>query len=201
MAEAPIEIDGHADLRLRVGQPGDGQTIFNASSRALARASPVFDKMLYGNFAESKSKDDGNCWTVDLPTDSPSAVEILLNITHARFQLVPRTPSIDELYDLTVLTDFYDATASLAPWADSWMSTIRELPDDPGLTPKLLWVSWQLGRAGLFTSIAREILMESDRPLCANTGAFKGLRTPPDIIGKPNQSVEVVRPCCRDEMG
>lgn len=184
MTEVTIEIDGHADLRLRVGQPGDCQAIFNASSRALARASPVFNRMLYGDFAEAKSKDQGDTWTVDLPMDSPTSMEIFLNITHAKFQVVPKVLSIGDIYDLTVLTDFYDATPSLAPWADTWMSAISEPPDDAELAPKILWVSWQLGRQELFKSISREILMGSEGPLSTDTSPFADIRTPPDIVGK-----------------
>ena len=184
MTQASIEIDGHADVKLRVGPRDEGLTIFNASSRALARASPVFDRMLYGDFAESKTKATGDPWTVDLPMDSPSSMEIFLNITHANFKLVPNVLSIGELYNLTVLTDFYDATPSLAPWVDMWMSTIHELSNDASLAPKLLWVSWQLGREELFRSISREILMESEGTLSADTSPFSDIRTAPDIVGK-----------------
>ena len=60
MAQGSVEVDGHADLILNVSPKGGGAAVFSASSRALARASPVFDRILYGDFAESKTKDTGD---------------------------------------------------------------------------------------------------------------------------------------------
>ena len=199
MGKESVDFDGHADLVLRVGSGDDSPAIFNASSRALARASPVFDRMLYGDFVESKTKAEDGSWTVDLPNDSPTSMEIFLNITHAHFKLVPKTLSIDELYDLTVLTDFYDATPSLAPWADTWMSSINELPIDASLAPKLLWIAWQLGREEIFENISREILMESEGPLSGDTSPFSEIRMAPDIVGKQRRGGAGASSKARDE--
>ncbi|KAG8407249.1 hypothetical protein J3458_020738 [Metarhizium acridum] len=66
MADEPNVINRHGDLRLKVGSPQQaGDTIcqsveFLVCSRALARASPVFDRMLYGAFAEASHNHAGS---------------------------------------------------------------------------------------------------------------------------------------------
>ncbi|KAJ0372195.1 hypothetical protein COL26b_009237 [Colletotrichum chrysophilum] len=81
-------LDSKGDLYLVVGsdiRAGDPST-FLVCSKALARASPVFDKMLFGPFAESRpstesSKQD-SVWIVHLPGDEPAHFEVVLNILH-----------------------------------------------------------------------------------------------------------------------
>ena len=97
-----------------------------------------------------------------------------------------------------MLTDFYDATPSLAPWTDTWMSSINELPIDASLAPKLLWIAWQLGREEIFENISREMLMESEGPLSADTSPFSEIRMAPDIVGKQSPGGREVPSRARD---
>lgn len=83
-------LDTHGDLWLHAqgtGSWGDNETVkFKVCSRALARASVVFDAMLYGRFAESEKRVPGADWVVELPDDSGAAMEQLLGIMHDRFR-------------------------------------------------------------------------------------------------------------------
>lgn len=82
----PFQVDSHGDLTLLVGEV---KKPFLVCSRSMARASKVFDVMLFGPSKEataSKSKD----WSVELPEDDPAAFSILLNIAHAKFDLLPQ---------------------------------------------------------------------------------------------------------------
>lgn len=79
--------DRLGDLQLLIGADGPDQALFTVCSRALSRASPVFNTMLNGPWAE-KRPDIGN-WVVKLPEDSPKAFRIVLNILHFRFRNVP----------------------------------------------------------------------------------------------------------------
>jgi hypothetical protein len=75
--------DPHGDLRLVVGEEKAESLV---CSRSLARASPIFNKMLFGFFYESKpAKGDRR---VELPEDDPYALCFLLNIIHGRFDRV-----------------------------------------------------------------------------------------------------------------
>ncbi|KAF4420404.1 hypothetical protein CFRS1_v015485 [Colletotrichum fructicola] len=94
--------DSKGDLHLVVGsdvRDRDPST-FLVCSKALARASPVFEKMLFGPFAESRSSPESSkqepAWVVHLPEDDPDHMEAVLNILHFNFKEIPRrfTPPI-----------------------------------------------------------------------------------------------------------
>ncbi|KAK7911814.1 hypothetical protein PG985_014295 [Apiospora marii] len=91
---------------------------FRVCSRTMARSSPVWKKMLYGGYAESKPKDRD--WIVEIPDDDVLAVEFFLNTIHTRFEKVPpfnETPELDHLYRIAVVADKYDMIRFLRPWA------------------------------------------------------------------------------------
>ena len=78
-----VVMDPDGDLILLVGcetQSPEQEVL--VCSRSMRRASPVWKKMLYGNFKEAKPAQGQ--WTVSLPDDEP---EPMLTILHA----VPRT--------------------------------------------------------------------------------------------------------------
>lgn len=168
--------DPRGDVKLCVGET-DPAT-FTACSGALARASPVFERMLFGQFMESKPTTSGD-WLVELPEDEPEALSIFLQISHGQFDQVPRAPLIDDLYDLTALSSYYDGTHMLEPWVGRWMSLVE---DDTKASKesmsKSLWLAWEFGRKDPFCRLARRMLMESDG------SEDPHLKMQPDIIGK-----------------
>lgn len=190
--------DTRGDVRLRVGtgEYGEpGPITFTACSRALARASPVFERMLYGHFRESKMASEAagaesDEWTVDLPEDKPQTLRILLNLAHAHFQKIPNRPlSIDEVYELSTLTNYYDSTRLLVPWMGRLMPSLDAIltaptGDDNTILPKMLWVSWEFGLRRAFEDLSKKMLMESQGAWTADEIATE-VHTPPDILGKP----------------
>lgn len=185
------EMDSQGDVVFIVGSAAEDTPAhrFRVCSRTMARVSTVFDRMLHGNFAEGKgaaanSNNAAGDWVVELRDDKPETFDLFASIAHAKFRRVPRSLSIDRLYDLTVLTHYYDATPMLTPWLQSWVAAIGEAPEaglDGLLMPKLLWISWELGHKQLFETTARRMVMES-RGTGEETG-LEGLVMPPDIIG------------------
>ncbi|OTA99379.1 hypothetical protein M426DRAFT_325179 [Hypoxylon sp. CI-4A] len=200
-----IVIDPDGELCLAVGECDT--VTFVVCPKALARASPVWKKLLYGGFAESiqPEKGSGEEWIVKLPEDDPKTMEIVLNIIHCRFDRVPTSVrqlmllsdnggfiNIYTLYHLTVLTDKYDLSRILQPWASRW---VRDLPDaDPtnptaqrimdGLAQKLLWISWELGDDQIFKQAATYLTLRCDPiegSLSLSTGTlFSACLEPPD---------------------
>ncbi|VUC23050.1 unnamed protein product [Clonostachys rosea] len=188
---SPVDLDYHGDIKLRVGgrKIGDGLSIeptyFTACSRTLARISPVFDRMLYGHFAEARKPATlDQDWIVNLPDDKPEPMGILLEIAHCQFLSVPKTLTLEQLYDLTVLTNYYDATALLSPWVDSWITCMDGISrkDARVLLPKILWVAWELGQKSILEDTARRMLMEVDGPPFMDTCEDENIQTPPDIV-------------------
>ncbi|KAI9729548.1 MAG: hypothetical protein M1834_006744 [Cirrosporium novae-zelandiae] len=182
-----IEFDRRGDVKLRIGGSADETTskVFIVCSRALARVSPVFDRMLYGGFAESKPRGATNPddWVVDLPEDRPGPLALLLHIAHCQVSRVPKVLSIDKLYELTVLTHYYDATQILLPWLDPWVASVHEMVQDADtLMPKFLWITWELGYNELFEATARRMLMEAPASILAPDSPLQSLQMPPDTI-------------------
>ncbi|KAM0226668.1 hypothetical protein ACHAPO_012167, partial [Fusarium lateritium] len=169
-----MEFDKHGDIKLCVGKTNPAT--FKACSRALARTSPVFDRMLYGGFIESKKPDNGE-WVVSLPEDKATAMALFLHISHGQFDRIPRTLSIDDLYDLTVLSNYYDGTRMLEPWMGRWMHSIEDNAKQSNETmTKYLWITFEFGFKDSFARMARHMIMESDGSEDAN------LQMVPDIV-------------------
>ncbi|KAL3297544.1 nuclear pore protein-like protein [Colletotrichum asianum] len=137
-----IVYDKDGDLTLCVGFT---ETFYQVCPQSLRRSSPVFGRMLFGKFAESRPT--VGQWVVDLPDDDNEAMEIFLGMVHSRFEMVPNTLSIAKLYALLTLTNKYDATALVRPWARSWIDAVKK-----GETwdYRLLGIAWEVGDDYLF---------------------------------------------------
>ncbi|KAK8112947.1 Nuclear pore protein-like protein [Apiospora sp. TS-2023a] len=151
---------------------------FQVCSRTLARSSPVWKKMLFGGFAESKPKEGD--WIVSLPDDSPEAMSTLLGIIHAKFEGVPLLNHLitsHDLFNLTVLTDKYDLTHILRPWARTWLDCVW----DTGSTTfknhlELLWIAWELGDQERFTLTASSLAQNMQ-----DRAVLECALTPPEV--------------------
>ncbi|KAI1302211.1 hypothetical protein F5Y03DRAFT_212341 [Xylaria venustula] len=185
-------LDPKGDLSLNVGlYPAKS---FTVCSRTLARVSPFWDKMLYGDFIEGKKPHaHDNCleWTVNLPDDNSMAMGLLLSITHGRFDVVPGYEDllyVRDLYEISVITDKYDMAHVLQPWAKGWLrSTLcsteligQSLRDQ--YCHERLWISWALGDKANFKEIAKIMLLNSFASIRdSNSLRCAGVFEPPEI--------------------
>ncbi|KAH7027273.1 uncharacterized protein B0I36DRAFT_412707 [Microdochium trichocladiopsis] len=118
-------IDKRGDLWLLVGEDISSDehpaANFQVCSRTLARCSPVFDRMLFGGFVESKktgSMAGQDAWTIDLPEDEPTYVKHLLDLIHGNLNtLGPQNQSDEErirfLYGVVWVADKYAALPAI----------------------------------------------------------------------------------------
>lgn len=151
------------------------------------------DAMLFRGFAESQKAASGD-WVVELPEDDPAALCILLYLIHGRIADVPSSLSDERLYSVTVVSDKYDLTHVLRPWARTWIDSLirtdpeRWLPID---SPSRIWIAWELGHHQMFADHCRKLLyrssIDADDNLCDTAGP--PLDTYPmlsnlDIVGK-----------------
>ncbi|KAL3297543.1 nuclear pore protein-like protein [Colletotrichum asianum] len=147
---------------------GDPST-FLVCSRTLARASPVFDKMLFGPFVEARpspelSKQE-SAWVVHLPEDDPNHLGVVLNILHCNFKMVPQNFSSPLLSGMVAVADKYDCIEIFRPWVNS---CIPSLDYDHFHNPKfVLHISWHLGciatfRQALLAIIEHSFISEMD---------------------------------------
>lgn len=155
-----ITIDPRGDITLNIG-PADSSKEFIVCSRTLARTSPVLERMLYGSFAESKPEPPSE-WTINLPEVNPLPFALLAYISHGEFGSIPKTLTVDELFELINLTHYYDCTPILAPWADRWLNSIHEPASSDELEMyKVLFIAQELGDKRTFEITARRLVLES----------------------------------------
>lgn len=170
--------DDNGDLVLLVGHQTEGS--FRVCSRTLARASEVFRKMLFGGFMESRSRYHNDTdWEVKLPEDNADAMGIFLSIVHGNFDDVPGTMALRPLYDLLSLTNKYDATHVVRPWARAWIQDKDVMSRTS--EPELLCVAWELGHHSLFKDILEKIAVNVS--IGKNGEVFFGKRTPNGVSG------------------
>ncbi|KAJ0311442.1 hypothetical protein Brms1b_008347 [Colletotrichum noveboracense] len=114
-------LDSKGDLYLVVG-----------SLAATSVPATLFDKMLFGPFAESRpstesSKQD-SVWIVHLPGDEPAHFEVVLNILHCNFKKVAQRLSIPLLSGLVAIADKYDCIEMFRPWVNYGLPDLE--PED-----------------------------------------------------------------------
>jgi hypothetical protein len=188
-------LDSSGDLRLQVGPEKENYVV---CSKTMERTSAVWKKMLTGGFAESKPLNPETEWVVTLPEDKPESMLIVLNIIHSRFSLVPEKLALLDLYHVLVLTEKYDITELIRPWARDWLNSVRKTK-----SPLLMWIAWALGDATMFVMIADMLVMgcaiDTDGRLVTPKGwhlddaRFDALR-PHEIIGKSAMRLDAMEP-------
>lgn len=168
-----LNFDDQGDLRLEVGEQ-KARRSFIVCSKSLARVSNPFKAMLYGDFAESKSRKQDPNWTVELPEDNSEAFITILYIVHSQFGMVPDIVTRDQLYQITILTDKYDMTEMLRPWAPKWLSYAHSADNIYQGDEVLTWIAWELGDRSLFVEKVQWILndchLDGSSKLCCPDG-------------------------------
>ncbi|KAI0539520.1 hypothetical protein GGR58DRAFT_464593 [Xylaria digitata] len=176
-------LDPNGDLCIQVGK--SPVISFIVCSKTLVRTSDFWNKLLNGEFKESRDS------TVELPEDDPRPMALLLNIVHGRFDQVPGyqdVMDIQYLYNISVLTDKYAMTHVLRPWAPGWLRSRDFLGEKPDVSLReqycheRLWISWELGDKANFEKIANILLLKSSTSTeGANSLRCDGVLEPPDI--------------------
>lgn len=99
-----VNVDPMYDLTLIVGTPeyGSGQRAFQINKGSFRNASRIWSKMLSGDWKES------DMYEIEFPDDDCNAFQIILRIAHLQLPELPDKFSLQELVDLTMLTDKYE---------------------------------------------------------------------------------------------
>ncbi|KAJ1330874.1 BTB/POZ domain-containing protein [Microdochium nivale] len=212
-----VVVDSRGDLLLQVGgglltEPPPA-LMFKVCSRTLARQSPVFDKMLFGGFTESKPDWPSAMWTVKLPDDDVDAMKQLLGLMHGdwtAFSIGPEfTPAcnVATLYDLLVLLDKYDCVAMIRPWAHAWIVALDKVTmRSHKVLCMLSWIYYQLGHKDNYETVVRALLKLDAEVV---TMVPRGLVLPPELrdsrekarITQIEHIISQVQECMDDLLG
>ncbi|KAF1738461.1 hypothetical protein CRV24_000387 [Beauveria bassiana] len=161
ICESTVIFDNHGDIEVQVS--GDTSR-YVVCSRALARMSPVLrSQTRQDSVADTQDRCTRRRVLVQLDGNDDDSLTILFNIAHAHFLAVPRTLSIKQMYNLSILTSRYKCTSILDPWVESWIAgmegTVRR--DDMAM---MLWVFWEIGFSNEFCTMAHRVTVELDAP-------------------------------------
>ncbi|OIW30062.1 hypothetical protein CONLIGDRAFT_669810 [Coniochaeta ligniaria NRRL 30616] len=155
--------DGDLELQVKCKDDFHGHVSWRVCSKALARASPIFKRMLYGSFAESKPA--AGKWVVTLNERDYHSLDIVMNIIHGNYHRVPKDLfdcrclcgglfEYDHLYYIARVVDKYDMVHILRPWADVWIRGSTDSIESIHKTAvkkrergdgQLTWIAWVLG--------------------------------------------------------
>lgn len=151
-----VSIVPDGDLYLVAGAEllsGD-TTEFQVCSTTVARLARVFDIMLFGCFAESKSHlASGQKWEVALPEDDPEIMGIILSVAHANVSKVPTKRTMEELYRILVITNKYDITPVLKFQVITWLQNLEgvsEIETNADSAAQFMFIAWELGHESLY---------------------------------------------------
>lgn len=181
-----VTFDDEGDVELHVGLVNETPSaIYTACSRALSRASCVFEDLFYGKEDGQKrgTVPPNQPRHIELPHDEPVSMAIFLYIIHSRFDQVPDSLSLDDLYNLVIVAHKYSATAVLRPWTAKWTqsSTFQTEAKKKEEMLKAIGIYWVLGcREDFFR--AAQCLVESTQRLTAADVAIGPI--PLDVAGK-----------------
>ena len=142
--------------------------------------------MLGKNSAFSEASSDQS-EPIHFGDDNPDALLILLNAAHLRYAQVTATLEFQELYDVAVLCDKYDAAQLVQPWIKHWarhitQTSLSEVGWDR--VEKSLFIAWTFGDGESFGLLSRRIIMTLQH---YETGGLK-------IVPKGQVSEEVLPP-------
>ncbi|KAF5660007.1 hypothetical protein FHETE_9174 [Fusarium heterosporum] len=92
---------------------------FQVSTKHLSIASPVFSKMIQGNFQELQPNDKG-LLEIRASDWNTRALLILLDIIHGHHCQVPRKLDLDTITQVGFLVDYYDCLEIVKVFFDHW---------------------------------------------------------------------------------
>ncbi|KAM3433919.1 hypothetical protein NHJ13734_006220 [Beauveria thailandica] len=163
-----VIFDNHGDIEVQVS---GGTTRYIVCSRALARMSPLLRSRIRQDIVADTQDQCTRRGVIilELHGNDDDSLTILFNIAHAHFLAVPRTLSIKQMYNLSMLTWCYGCTSILGPWVDSWIAGVE------GTVPRadmamMLWVFWELGFSGEFRTMAHRMTVELEACEFSNAG-------------------------------
>lgn len=157
-----VKLNPDGDLRLNMAPHDNEPYAFRVCSAMLRRHSPVWKAMLFGpGWIKSKPSAAGKDWVVNLLEDPASPIEIILDIIHGRFERVPQTLRLEDLYNLLVFTNKYDMSGILRPWCSQWIKVARRFCLDTNGIRRWLFVAWELGDEILFALRLGEIALRA----------------------------------------
>jgi hypothetical protein len=154
---ATISLAKRGDVVLVLDKGKEMATKLLVSSAFLSEASPVFEKMFSGRYAEGGAISSDNPGDVKLPDDDPACMTLLCRILHLQATEVPRQLDIVTLADLAVLCDKYACADAVRPWIRVWVLELLAGSDSKDCE-KLIMVTFALDLPDEFYKVTQGLI-------------------------------------------
>lgn len=128
-----------------------------AARTVLTIFSPVFKAMLTGNFREAGVTTS----EILLPDDDPGSFLFLLRIAHLKFKDLPDTLSFQDLYQLSVTCDKYDAVCHVRPFWDRYGAPFLNHVEEAGYE-EWLHIAWTFGIEDVYIKVMNKLIFETE---------------------------------------
>ena len=183
--DAKIDADPAGDLVLVVGS-GDDQRSIRASSKVLSLASPVLAAMFSpGRFSEGAALSSSNPPEIRLPEDDPDAVAMFCLLVHFReYHGKQRAPSFNQLMNMALFCDKYDAGMALNPWSEVWLQP-RSGIEVSGDYRNVLALAYAFNNQEIFWTSSRSMMQYDRADRSEGTRDELLSLLPQDLYGKP----------------
>ncbi|OTA99762.1 hypothetical protein M426DRAFT_324888 [Hypoxylon sp. CI-4A] len=141
----------HVDSDVIVPAKTSSQSIlFKVCSANIASASSAWRSQLYGSTAPMEVHRDD--WTIEVDGDA-SALAVVFNIVHYRFDKVPLKVNGFQLYEIARVTTKYECTHLVYPWVNMWLQQFNSFSTSPSCQEhchEVLYAAWAFGHLHLF---------------------------------------------------
>ncbi|KAF5626777.1 uncharacterized protein FTJAE_9448 [Fusarium tjaetaba] len=107
---------------LENGDPN--QVVFRVSAKHLCLASPVFRRMIQGQFKESEPNEQG-LFEIKTSEWDAEALLIILDIIHGHHSSVPKRPSLEVIAQIGMIADYYDCLEVVRTFFQNWHSSMK----------------------------------------------------------------------------
>lgn len=176
-SKTPTDLNGVTSLQpyQETGNPNEIE--FRVSAKHLCGASPVFRKMIKGNFQESQPNDKGFL-EIRASDWNARALLVLLDIIHGHHRQVPRNLDLDTVAQIGFLVDYYDCLEIVQVFFDHWQA---HLPD----WWRYIWENFDRSLTNSFgeaESLLLFIALKFQHPLVFKNLTISAILTTPGLI-------------------
>jgi hypothetical protein len=180
------------DVLLQPSKDGKPVGTLLVSSQVLSLASPVFEAMFNGNFAEGQDLSATSPRKVPLPEDDPEALILLCKVTHLQIDDVPDQVSFDKLADFAIVCDKYRCTTAVRPWSKVQIAQLLPKPNAP-LFAKLIFITYVLDLPAEFEQVSLRMIRDRGSNFAYHDATHGTDFMPLIMIGKCHWIMKSVR--------
>ncbi|RDW70921.1 BTB/POZ domain-containing protein [Aspergillus mulundensis] len=133
------------------------------SERHLTLVSPVFEKMLWGDFKEAKEYKEKGSVVIDVGSWDVDALLIVLNILHCQRLGIPKKVTVEQMAQIAVIADYYSCDF-VRFFGSLWAPCLPKKPctSDPRELMLGLWIAYFFRHSLTFTNYSRAIMEYSE---------------------------------------